>query len=146
MHNAPSVAYPVGRCAFQRWVFAVICVISGAVLVAWAWMQPLSWVWGLAVVTWCIAVVTGLHACWRSMGTLSWTGQVWCWHGSSEGSDDALGEVRVAIDVQGALLLEWTPLSADKPFATRWLWLGAENVPKLWQDLRRAVFATAQAS
>ncbi len=146
MHNAPSVAYPVGRCAFQRWVFAVICVTSGAVLIAWAWMQPLSWVWGLAVVTWCIAVVTGLHACRRSMGTLSWTGQVCCWHGSSEGSDDALGEVRVAIDVQGALLLEWTPLSADKPFATRWLWLGAENVPKLWQDLRRAVFATAQAS
>ena len=144
MHNAPSVAYPVGRCAFQRWVFAGLCVTSVAVLLAWAWMQALSWLWGLAAAGWCVAVVVGAHASWRSMGTLSWTGQVWCWHGSAAASDDALGEVHVALDVQGGLLLEWTPLSADKPFATRWLWLGAENAPKLWQDLRRAVFATAQ--
>ncbi len=146
MHNAPSVTYPVGRCAFQRWVYVGVSVTSAGMLVAWAWMQSPDWVWGFATGVWCLAVVTGAHACWQGVSTLCWTGQDWCLYRASQDAINGLGEVRVVLDVQGALLLEWTPLSADKPFATQWLWLGAENAPKLWQDLRRAVFATFQTS
>jgi hypothetical protein len=138
MHNAPSVAYPVGRCAFQRQVYAVLCAISAALLMAWAIVQPMGWIWWLAAGCWFLAVLLGGHAFGRRQGTLSWTGQVWCLHGVSA-SEDALGEVSVCIDVQEALLLKWTPLSDG---AVRWLWVGAENSPHLWQDLRRAVFAT----
>ena len=55
MHNAPSVSYPVGRCAFQGLVFVVLCMASGAFLVAWAWVQPMGWIWGLAVGCWLLA-------------------------------------------------------------------------------------------
>ena len=146
MHNAPSVTYPVGRCAFQRRVYAVLCVCSGAVLIAWAAMQPMGWMWGLAIACWLVACVLGGRACWCDLGQLTWTGQVWCLHGQTEATQDALGDVRVTIDVQGALLLQWVPLSNVEPRTTRWLWLGAENSPQLWQDVRRAVFAMVHAS
>ena len=144
MHNAPSVSYPVGRCAFQGLVFVVLCMASGAFLVAWAWVQPMGWIWGLAVGCWLLATWWGGHACWHHRGTLTWTGQVWCLHGQSDEAADARGEVRVSMDVQGALLLQWTPLPDMEPRARRWLWLGAENSPQLWQDLRRAVLATVR--
>ena len=148
MYNAPSVSYPVGRCAFQRWVLVGLSAISCVVLVAWALQQPMGWAWRMAAACWLVAVWVGgcayAFAYSQVMGTLTWSGQVWCLHGLPDSADDMLGEVSVCMDVQGALLLEWTPLSVDKPFVTQWLWLGAENAPKLWQDLRRAVFATAQ--
>jgi hypothetical protein len=150
MYNAPSVSYPVGRCAFQRWVLFGLTVLSCVVLVAWASQQPMGWAWWMAAACWLVAVGVGGYAYAfdysQVMGTLTWSGQVWCLHGLPDSADDMLGEVSVCMDVQGALLLKWKPLSDVKPAATRWLWLGAENSPKVWQDLRCAVFASSHAS
>jgi hypothetical protein len=146
MYNAPSVSYPVGRCAFQRWVFVGLSVISCVVLVAWALQQPMGWAWRMAAAGWLVAVGFGGYAFSQARGTLTWTGQYWCLHGQPEPAEVLLGDVSVCLDAQGALLLKWAPLSDVKLGATRWLWLGAENSPKVWQDLRCAVFASRHAS
>jgi hypothetical protein len=138
MHNAPSVSYPVGRCAFQRSVLSVLFVLTSAVLLVWALNQGLSSAWFVAA----SATVAGLWQGWRALGQqglLTWDGQVWCFHDLGENVDDALGEVRVMLDVQKALLLRWEPASDTLPAKPQWLWLGAQHSNERWQDLRRAV-------
>ena len=143
MHNAPSVSYPVGRCAFQRQLYACCTVLSSAVLLAWALNQNVSWAWSVAV------VATMLGAClgWRvlhQVATLTWDGQVWCLHDQSPASEDALGRVQVALDLQHALLLRWQPASDTLHAKPVWLWLGAEASSARWLDLRRAVYQRAE--
>jgi hypothetical protein len=139
MHNAPSVSYPVGRCAFQRWLFAGFVVLASAVLLAWVLSQGLT-------VAWCLAVATATLGAWQGwralgdVGTLSWDGQVWCLHDQGLGHEDALGEVHVALDVQKALLLRWLPSSDTLHAKPQWLWLGPQASDNRWQDLRRAVY------
>jgi hypothetical protein len=141
VHNAPSVSYPVGRCAFQRWLYAFFVVLTSAVLLAWALSQGLNATWYMAVA----AAALGLLLGWRAFGqagTLTWNGQVWCLHDLNQGQgyEDALGEVRVALDVQKALLLRWQPASDTLNAKPLWLWLGSQGLSHAWQDLRRAVY------
>ena len=138
MHNAPSVSYPVGRCAFQRWLLAGFAALTSVVLVAWALNQGLSWVWFVGA----SASAAGMWQGWRalrSLAMLTWDGQVWCLHDQSAGQEDALGEVHVMLDVQKALLLHWQPASDTLHVKPQWLWLGAQGSDNRWQDLRRAV-------
>ena len=139
MHNAPSVSYPVGRCAFQRWFFVGIAVLTSAVLLAWALNQGLTATWYVSVA----AAALGLLLGWRALGqagTLTWDGQVWCLHGQGSGYEDTLGGVHVALDVQKALLLRWQPTSDTLHAKPLWLWLGLQASDNRWQDLRRAVY------
>lgn len=139
MHNAPSVSYPVGRCAFQRWLYAFFMVLTSAVLLAWAFNQGLTATWYVAVA----AAALGLLLGWRVLGqagTLTWDGQVWCLHDQGLGLEDALGDVHVALDVQKALLLRWLPASDTLHAKPQWLWLGGQGGDNRWQDLRRAVY------
>ena len=139
MHNAPSVSYPVGRCAFQRWLFAGFAVLTSAVLLAWVLNQGLTATWYAAVA----AAALGLLLGWRALGqagTLTWDGQVWCLHDQGLGFEDVLGDVHVALDVQKALLLRWQPTSDTLHAKPQWLWLGSQASDNRWQDLRRAVY------
>ena len=139
MHNAPSVSYPVGRCAFQAWLFASFNLLTSAVLVAWALHQGLGFVWWAAAAAFAIAAYLGWQAL-RYAATLTWDGQVWCLHDQNSGQVDALGEVHVALDVQKALLLRWLPASDTLQAKPQWLWLGLQATDTRWQDLRRAVY------
>ncbi len=139
MHNAPSVSYPVGRCAFQRWFFVGIAVLTSAVLLAWALNQGLTATCYVAVA----AAALGLLLGWRALGQagmLTWDGQVWCLHDQGLGFEDVLGDVHVALDVQKALLLRWQPTSDTLDAKPQWLWLGSQASDNRWQDLRRAVY------
>ena len=139
MHNAPSVSYPVGRCAFQRRCSLGLLLCALVVLGLWSYQQPfnVAMAWsGLCVV---MAAVLG-WASLQHIGTLSWNGQVWCLHDQSLGHEDALGEVCVALDVQKALLLRWQPASDTLKGKSQWLWLGSQASDQPWQDLRRAVY------
>jgi hypothetical protein len=139
MHSAPSVSYPVGRCAFQRWLFVGIAVLTSAVLLAWAFNQGLTASWYVAVA----AAALGLLLGWRALGqigSLTWDGQVWCLHDQRLGLEDALGDVHVVLDVQKALLLRWQPTSDTLHAKPQWLWLGSQASDNRWQDLRRAVY------
>ena len=139
MHNAPSVSYPVGRCAFQRWLYVFLMVLTLAVLLAWVLSQGLTFVWCAAA----IAAALGAFLGWRALGqtaTLTWDGQVWCLHDQDLGHEDALGEVHVAVDVQKALLLRWLPASDTLNMKPQWLWVGSQSADNCWQDLRCAVY------
>jgi hypothetical protein len=153
VYNAPSVTYPVGRCAFQRWLWAGLLVIGVTVMLAWALYQPLTWSWYMAWLPLCAGCVGGWRA-WQVHGVLQWQGETWVlWLKSSHAQNPWHGgELRLALDAQRVLLLQWTPtpdaqdgglLTSDArvPRRTKWLWLAKENAPHLWQDLRRAVHA-----
>jgi toxin CptA len=139
MHNAPSVSYPVGRCAFQRWLFAVFILFTSAVLLVWVLNQGVTLIWLLATSAAALGMCLGWRAL-REVGMLTWDGQVWCLHDQGLGHEDALGEVRVALDVQKALLLRWQPASDTLKGKSQWLWLGSQASDQPWQDLRRAVY------
>ena len=139
MHNAPSVSYPVGRCAFQRQIYVGLTLVTSAVLLAWTLNQGFTSMSGMAWV--CAAF--GAWGGWRSLrqvGMLTWDGQVWCLHGHGGTEEDALGEVCVILDVQKALLLRWQPASDTLHAKSFWLWLGDQASDSDWQDLRRAVY------
>jgi hypothetical protein len=139
MHNAPSVSYPVGRCAFQRWLYVLFTVLTSAVLLAWALNQGVTLIWCVATT----AAVLGLYLGWYSLkqvGMLTWDGQIWCLHDQGAGHEDDLGEVGVMLDVQRALLLRWQPTSDTLRAKSYWLWLGSQASDNSWQDLRRAVY------
>lgn len=139
MYNAPPVSYPLGRCAFQRWVYAFFTMLSSVVLFAWAFHQGMTSVWYAAA----ISAALGAFLGWRALGqagTLTWDGQVWCLQTHGLGQEDALGEISVALDVQKALVLRWQPASDTLCSKPLWLWLGSEGSSHRWQDLRRAVY------
>lgn len=152
MYNAPSVAYPVGRCAFQRQVFAACMVLAVGVLVAWATLQPLTGLWYGSV---CATLAGGVGG-WRAIhvaGVLQWQGEAWVfWRPSAQAVNPWQGGVvRLAFDAQRVLLLQWTPTLDETDNATQsvlgvprrseWLWLAKDNAPDHWQDVRRAVHA-----
>jgi len=143
MHSAPSVSYPVGRCAFQRscWLGLSLCAV--AVLGIWLHQQSLNAAMALSGLCTVAASVLG----WKSLqhiGTLSWNGQVWCLHSRGDTWEDELGALQVVLDVQQALLLRWQPASDTLHAKPIWLWLGAEQLPACWQDLRRAVYQRSE--
>ena len=157
MYNAPSVAYPVGRCAFQRWLLVGVLGLSLATMTAWAIAQPLSAAWWLAWLPLCL----GCFGAWQAMrmrGVLQWMGHSWVlWQPSSHAHNPWQGgTLRLAFDAQQALLLYWMPsLERDEQPATAaswltrrgaWLWLDKDNAPQLWQELRRAVHAQASVN
>ena len=84
MHNAPSVSYPVGRCAFQRWLYVFFTVLTSTVLLAWALNQGVTWIWGVAVGFATLAIFSGGRALHQA-GMLTWDGQVWCLHDQGAG-------------------------------------------------------------
>lgn len=140
MHSAPSVSYPVGRCAFQRVVWFVLSGITGTAMLVWLISQPVSWpMCGSGAAT-----LLGMFLGWRSlnapMGTLSWDGQVWCWHSRLDGAEDQLGEVFVSLDSQKALVLRWQPTSGRLGLLGCYLWLGQERATQHWINLRCAVY------
>jgi len=139
MYNAPSVSYPVGRCAFQRWLYVGFTVVTSAVLWAWALDQGLTLAWYVATASAVVAGCLGWQAL-RMRAMLTWDGQVWCLHDHNTGDEDTLGVVHVALDVQTALLLRWQPASDTLNAKSQWLWLGSQSAGDAWQNLRRAVY------
>ena len=143
MHNAPSVAYPVGRCAFQRQLYTFFTCAASAAWLAWALSQGPSAALWLGACCLLMASVAGWRALRPTDLTLAWDGQVWCLHSASQQVADQLGAVHVCWDVQKALLLKWQPSSDTLGASMRWLWLGHARSPAHWQDVRRAVYARA---
>jgi toxin CptA len=138
MHNAPSVSYPVGRCVLAHRIFVSLTVITMLAWLSWGWQQGIHAVWSLAG---CLGAAAGVIG-WRSLnaqgGTLTWDGQVWCWHDAPM-HEDAIGHAQLVLDWQHTLLLRWQPSDGTTSFQTVNLWLSAESAPDFWQDLRRAV-------
>lgn len=147
MHNAPSVAYPVGRCAFERWLYIAFMIATCGVWLLWAIVQPLS-VWlclGLSCVLG--AVLWGWTVLQIPKAILYWNGEAWFFHEeNSKSGPYQLGQPDVCMDFQHILLLRWQPSSELQIAAIRWLWVSRASEPIRWQDLRRAVYGRAHLS
>jgi hypothetical protein len=156
MYNAPSVSYPVGRCAFYGWG---LVGLGAAGWVAFGAMQAMAAMGRSAPLTvWQTVVGVALCAAWAGMAA-------WHWHRSLQGRLhwDALGTSRVREASPG--LWRWQPagrvrgkdliqvitvLDLQSRCLLRvrcsdggayWLWVECAQDPDRWDDLRRALVA-----
>jgi hypothetical protein len=141
MYNAPSVAYPVGRCAFAKGLLGLLSLLTVAVLALWVWQQSVTWAWSFAFLLGLLFVGWGWRCVNFAGASLVWDGQVWCLL-DRDGVSLQLGTpVCVALDLQHTLLLQWLPSSASPMAMSRWLWLSHSADPVNWQNLRRALYS-----
>lgn len=156
MRNAPSVVYPVGRCAFQAGMLCLLGALGLAVLLMWWWPwwgaadpvpRTVRWAGGLGVLLW----LAWAGVAWRSwvqtpQGFLQWDAQgapasdaaragVWRWHLGAWGEGVPLHRVERVLDLQTRCLVR-VRLSSGEPL---WLWAEHERDPARWNDLRRAL-------
>jgi hypothetical protein len=106
--------------------------------------QSTSWRGALLL---CASGVAGLVSVigWHNTrgGVLQWDGQLWSLILPAGGPvqptapAQALVQVRVALDLQGALLI----CAQGQLDRSQWIWLQRSSCPELWMDLRRALVA-----
>jgi arginine exporter protein ArgO len=147
MRNAPSVTYPVGRCAFWRLLLLAAGALGlSAVMAGGWWLDRISAVVGAALwVVW--AAWAALS--WRRLpsGRLSWDARHtvaqgaqqggWTWHSAAYRDGVNLVQVECVQDAQ-----RWMLLRLHNPERARiWLCVARSADPSRWDDLRRAVIA-----
>jgi hypothetical protein len=150
MRNAPSVMYPVGRCAFYARLLAGLGLLGLLGLAAGAWgarapsgiMQFLAggvlWLLWLGFVVWS----------WRRtpVGQLHWDAQsqgvvpeskpgAWRWRSEAHQEVDMLQRVELLLDLQRLVLIRLRHPDG----ATSWVWAEKARDPARWDDLRRAL-------
>lgn len=150
MRNAPSVTYPVGRCAVHGKVLTLLGALGllALALLAMLWASAsAAWLWGGGLAWLCWSALA-LRTWWRSpSASLQWDARAasasalpgervggWRWHGAGLPVSD-LERVEWVVDAQTVLLLRLKPLAAP----ARWVWLEARSDPVRWDDLRRAL-------
>jgi toxin CptA len=154
MHSAPSVTYPVGRCAVHGAVLAVLSALGllalGLLVALWP-LAGAAWLWAGGAV-WLLWSVWALHSWWCSpCGQLQWDARAtsatalpgersggWRWHRADLFAAD-LERVEWVLDAQRTLLLRLHP----RDERVRWVWLEFRRDPGHWDDLRRALTSHA---
>lgn len=156
MRNAPSVVFPVGRCAFYAGLLCVLAGLGLLVLLLWWW----PWLGAAAQAPWLTRLAVWLGAllwliwavfAWRSwlhapVGRLQWDAMgapvsgrsrtgVWRWYREGQTDGAPLQQVERALDLQKRMLLR----VRNPDGAHRWLWVERCSDPDRWNDLRRAL-------
>jgi toxin CptA len=139
MHDAPSVTCPVGR---SLWAGALLLALwLAGVLAALLWSTqapPAPWRFALVWTAVAVAGAFALGHWWGApAGMLAWDGAAWNWRGRAAG--DSLGQLRVSIDLQHAMLVRWHDGNGR-----RWIWLERRRAGERWDDVRRAVYSRAR--
>jgi hypothetical protein len=148
MRNAPSVIYPVGRCAFWALLLGCLGVLLAGAL-AWGWEGLSRWqvgCLGLAVLAWWLGAARSVARHprgWLRFRAASLTpvpgDAAWVWLVEPGGDARPLTTPRVVLDLQQRVLLQ-VGGAADVP---RWVWLEAASSPGDWLALRRALLVNA---
>jgi toxin CptA len=158
MRNAPSVLYPVGRCAFYaRWLVC-LGLLGLVALLAGGWYSGDS-VGGLASRSVVVLSGAGLWLLWAGFawwgwrraptGLLQWDALAggalpgahagaWRWRSEADQEGAVLPRLELMLDLQTRVLLRLH--LADR--AGTWVWLERDSDPARWDDLRRALVAT----
>lgn len=149
MHNAPPVAFPVGRFVWGRVVWVAVTLLSVAGMAVWSLQAQTSsaalWAAGLF---WLICV--GGATLWlpRQMlttGDFFWDGQAWSWR-PAKGADASL-VFSVGLDTGDGLML-LVRLRDNQNFGTRgWAcaWFFESEMPSKWHGFRCAVYSRPKA-
>lgn len=148
MRNAPSVIFPVGRCAFWALLLGSLGVLlAGALALGWEGLSR----WqagclGLAVLAWWLAAAwtVGRHPRgWLRFSAASPSpvpgDAAWAWLVEPGGDARSLSTPRIVLDLQQRVLLQ-VGGTADGP---RWVWVEAAASPGDWLALRRALLVNA---
>jgi len=155
MNNAPSVVYPVGRCAFQGGLLVALGGVSGAVgLLFLAEMDfrtlgVRGWLPGVAASALWLIWMTWALLSWRRspQGSLRWEPQrrvedgingAWSWTDRAGSEPLTLTSVERVLDLQGCILLRLSE-RGERP---RWAWIERSSSPARWNDLRRALVSS----
>jgi hypothetical protein len=152
MRNAPSVVYPVGRCALYGRVLLVLGCASLLIWMGWGvsasmFDQWLFWLGGSVWLLW--ALCSGRAWAGTPEGLLQWDsladpgagpqrGGAWIWSSASGSGGSVLRVVASVIDWQSGMLLRL----AGPGGATQWAWVERSRAPERWDDLRRALLAS----
>ena len=145
MHQAPALAFQVGRSAVHGYLLIGLAGVSLMTGVLWllpiddaGWRQALFFVSWLLVLG--IAVRQWQH--WPS-GELIWDGAAWRWQGTGLwATEQCHGLLRPQLDWQVGLLLSLQPDSGKRI----WLWAQCCDDAQQWAALRRAVFAPVRSA
>jgi hypothetical protein len=156
MHNAPPVAFPVGRFVWGRVALLTVASLGAmgllmwqahghvaGMIVLWAWIF-----WGLCI--------TGA-AFWAprqvlTQGRLSWSGEAWFWQpeaGSGHAECAAQGlALSVGLDLGASLLLFVRKLNVQGQGCGPWAcaWLSEDAMPAMWHGFRCAVYSQLKVS
>lgn len=145
MRSAPSVSFPVGRCALGPTLALGTWLAGLATLLAWCALdRALDWRQLLAA----LALAATGYAAWRDLratprGLLDWDGGQWSWF---SGEDEAVVRVEPVADLQRWMLVRLLPGEAggtgrwEVGSGARWLWLTRGKDLQHWRSLRRAVY------
>lgn len=157
MRSAPSVVYPVGRCAFYAGLLLFLGGLGLVNLLLW-WhgsraQQSAADIPGVLLAGVGLWVAWAVFA-WRSWmrspeGQLQWDarsvesdgrGRVggWRWHSEAYRDGVALQDVELVLDLQGFALLRLR----NRDAASSWVWVERSRSPARWNDLRRALRGT----
>ena len=148
MHNAPPVAFPVGRFVWGGVLCLLAVGLSAAGLIAWQmqsqvtpWLVSFAWgVWLLC----CLIVALWSPRHRVAGGSLVWTGESWFWQAEHGLADPAQAvSLTVALDTGDGLLL-WVTHVDDQgrvmgPLSSAWL--QADAMPSKWHGFRCAVYS-----
>lgn len=149
MHNAPPVAFPVGRFVWGRIAWLLMSLLSAMGLVAWAMQaQYSSTQLGMAWLFWATCAGGAAVLAPRQMiqsGRLFWNGQAWFWQ-QPAGEDISL-QVSVGLDVGSGLLLFVRRMEGSNLGRKTWAcaWLVETSMPPKWHGFRCAVYSRPKA-
>jgi hypothetical protein len=155
MHNAPPVAYPVGRFVWGPVLLAAVLLLSAAGLVSWQLQSQASstLVWS-AWIFWAAcgaATVYGGPKQTLSEGHLLWSGEAWLWQ--SVLGEDALSQddqglnLAVGMDFGGGMLLLLQAGGELRQGHGPWFcaWVSEQAMPSKWHGFRCAVYSRPKA-
>lgn len=149
MHNAPPVAFPVGRFVWGRWLWLCASLLGALGLVTW---QSASGASGVLVFSaWLFWVLcAGAAAVWGprqnlSTGRLFWSGEDWFWMPDRSAAQWDMKSVSLSIGADlGFGLLLWVRLTDEdsaQPGPLTFAWLEKQAMPSKWHGFRCAVYS-----
>jgi hypothetical protein len=151
MRCAPPLQVSVNRHESWRAMVLLLATSACAVMAAWWWAQPVPEPWwaSASAALGALLSLACLAGLWRTQAlTLRWDRERWLV--AREGAEEQAGDLAVAVDLGGWMLLRFAPAGADGGPARRrrplWIALQRRGLEAHWHALRCTVYMAQPAS
>jgi hypothetical protein len=140
MRAAPAVSVKGSDSGAWLWALRVLWLLSAAVAALWAIERADPASLSVAALT----VICLLWGAWRTMQprrwTLRWDGETWSLAFDDHSSAPRVGNVKVSLDLEAALLLTFSSVD-DQGACHVWLPMIRSGQPAQWHALRCALYS-----